>query len=283
VAVGPARGRTLEQVVREWGRELIGRAEFSFGRFPLLIKFLDAVDTLSVQVHPDAAMAARLGGTVREKHEAWYVLLAEGDAAIYHGVKPGVTRRDFEAAVRDGTVERMINRIPVSEGQMYYLPSGTVHALGAGVVVAEVQTSSDITYRVFDWNRIDPATGQSRELHVDLALDCIDFDRHEPPTQPRSHVASCWTAVTRLAACESFIVEKVRMIEGMVQEIPYAEMVVWMVLSGSGTIGYGRGESIDFQAGHVVVLPAALKDGRVKTHQDCVWLEVTLPVRSPVE
>ena len=279
VAVGPAKGKTLGELVKEWGKDLIGGAELFFGRFPLYIKFLDATETLSVQVHPDAAMAKKLSGEVREKHEAWYILLAEGDAAIYRGLKGEVTREQFEAAIRKGTVEETLIRIPVKQGDMFYLPSGTVHALGAGVVVAEVQTPSNVTYRVFDWNRVDAATGKPRQLHVEQAVECIHFGDSAPADQQRSHMASHWTTVTRLVTCDSFIVEKVRMVEGMEQEIPYSEMMVWMVLEGNGAVEYGRGELIDFEAGHVMVLPAGLKNAKIKTGQDCVWLEVTMPIR----
>ena len=276
VTVGRAKGKTLGELVSLWGEELIGRAELFEGRFPLLIKFLDASQNLSVQVHPDAKMAAKLGGNVRVKNEAWYVLSAGPQGAIYRGLNPGVTRESFAQAIRDGTCDQLLKRIPVKEGDCYYLPSGTVHALGADVMVAEIQNPSDVTYRVFDWNRVDESTGKPRELHVDLALECINFDT-PPPDQRRSHVASVWTAVTRLATCESFVIEKVRMAEGLVQEIPYAELVVWMVLEGRGRILCGDGPAVEFKKGDTVVLPAGMKNGRVEMLADGVWLEVTIP------
>ena len=196
------------------------------GSFPLLIKFLDARQDLSVQVHPDRAMAERLGSGVRVKHEAWYVLETEGDAAIYKGLKAGVSRSDFSAAIESGTCDELLRRIRVKPGDCHYLPSGTVHALGAGVLVAEIQTPSDVTYRVFDWNRVDPASGRPRELHVEQALECINFGPVDESAQKRSHLASHWTTVTRLVTCESFIIEKVRMVAGLEQRIPYAEPVV---------------------------------------------------------
>lgn len=280
VAVGPAKSKTLRQLVDEWGTELLGRAERIAGRFPLLIKFLDARETLSVQVHPDAAMAAKLGGAVRVKHEAWYVIEAEAGAVIYRGLADGVDRDGLAEAIRSGTVESVLRKVPVKAGQCYYLPSGTLHALGAGVVVAEVQTPSDVTYRVFDWNRVDPATGRPRELHIDEALQCVRFGEQTVQTQSRAHVVSVWTTVTRLADCESFIIEKVRMVEGLDQEIPYAELVVWIVLEGTGTITSKHAPAVPFAPGDVVLLPANLKDGRVQTKSDCVWLEVTVPIAS---
>ncbi len=282
VAAGPAAGRTLAQLVADWGKDLMGRAKLFDGRFPLLIKYLDACDVLSVQVHPDEAYVQRHGGDARVKHEAWYVLHAEPNGCIYRGLKPGVDRTAFEAAVKAGNTQDLLNRIPVRAGHCYYLPSGTVHALGAGVVVAEIQTPSDTTFRVFDWNRVDAATGQPRDLHVDQALECIHFqDSALAPDPPRSHVASLWTAVSRLVTCPSFIVEKVRMVQGMEQEIPYAEPVVWMVLDGCGVLLTGSAETdTPFQRGDTILLPAELRDVRVRTDDDCAWLEITIPTPS---
>jgi len=280
VTNGPARGRILGELVREWGTELIGRASLFEGRFPLLIKFLDATDTLSVQVHPDEAMARRLGGRVRVKNEAWYVLYADENGFIYRGVREGVDCEALKRAVREQRVEAALNRIAVRKGQCYYLPSGTIHALGAGVTVAEVQTPSDVTYRVYDWNRIDPSIGRPRDLHLEEALQCISCDTAPIPGERREHVASVWTSVTSLVRCESFVIERVRMVEGVEQIIPYEEMVIWIVLEGSGSIVCnGPALSVDFGVGDSVLIPAGLKNGRVRIHEDCAWLEVTIPIR----
>jgi mannose-6-phosphate isomerase len=152
--------------------------------------------------------------------------------------------------------------------------------LGAGVLVAEVQTPSDITYRTYDWGRVDAKTGQPRELHLEQALECIDFDSPSPPPmQERSHVASVWTAVTRLVTCPSFNIERVRMIEGTEQKIPYAEPVVWIVLEGVGEITWQQGgEPMAFKRGDTVLLPAALSDASLRITEAAQWLEVTVPV-----
>jgi len=281
VANGPARGQTLGQLVREWGSDLLGGAALFEGRFPLLIKFLDATDTLSVQVHPSAEMAARLGGRVRVKHEAWYVLDAENDGFIYRGVRPGVDADAFRRAVDRKSVETVLNRIAVRKGHCYYLPSGTVHALGAGVTVAEVQTPSDITYRVYDWDRVDPAAGSPRTLHLDEAMQCISFAPAGDDAESREHVASVWTAVTTLVRGDAFTIERVRMIEGIDQPLPYAEMVIWIVLDGAGRITTdATNEPTPFSTGDTVLLPAALSGAKVQTLKPCLWLEVTVPVRS---
>lgn len=280
VAAGPGKGKKLGELVQSWGVDLLGRAGLFEGRFPLLIKFLDANEALSVQVHPDEAMARRLGGRVRVKHEAWYVIDAQPDAFIYRGLRDGVDADALRRAVEEDRVESVLNRIPARKGHCYYLPSGTVHALGGGVTVAEVQTPSDVTYRLYDWNRVDAATGGRRELHIEEALACVSYEP-SMPEEPPQHTASVWTSVTSLARCESFVIERVRMVDGVEMEIPYAEMVIWMVLEGRGSITCeGLSGPLTFGVGETVVIPAGLKKGRVATHANCMWLEVSVPIAS---
>lgn len=284
VANGPASGRTLGELVREWGRGLTGGASLFEGRFPLLIKFLDASDTLSVQVHPDESTARRLGGRVRIKNEAWYVVDADDDGFIYRGVREGVDADALKQAIGEQRVESLLNRICVRKGHCYYLPSGTIHALGAGVTVAEVQTPSDVTYRVYDWNRIDPTTGRPRDLHLQEAMQCISYDSTPIAGEARQHVASVWTAVSSLVRCDSFVIERVRMVEGVEQEIPYEELVIWIVLEGRGVIVCDApGCPVSFGIGDTLLIPSGLKKARVKTHQGCMWLEVTIPIPSSLE
>jgi len=278
---GPASGMTLRQLVGEWGTALTGRAPLVDGRFPLLIKFLDAHDTLSVQVHPTAEVAADMGGRVRVKHEAWYVLDSTQDGFIYRGVKSGVDAQGLREAIARGRPEACMNRIAVCKGDCYYLPSGTLHALGAGVMVAEVQTPSDVTYRLYDFDRIDASTKKPRDLHVEQALRCISFDSGPIPGEARSHVGSVWTTATRLVTCDAFVIERVRMIEGVEQVIAYDEMAIWIVLEGRGEINCKAARRpFAFAAGDTVMLPAGLEGESVKTLEDCAWLEVTVPIRN---
>ncbi|HOM53210.1 MAG TPA: class I mannose-6-phosphate isomerase [Phycisphaerae bacterium] len=281
VVNGPARGKTLGELVAEWGSDLIGHVELVDGRFPLLIKFLDAAESLSVQVHPTEAVARKIGGACRVKHEAWYILAAEPGSVIYHGLEPGVTQERFREAMLTGNVEGILRRVPVRPGDCYYLPSGTAHALGAGVLVAEVQTPSDVTYRTYDWGRVDPSTGRPRELHLDQAIECIDFDSPSPPPmQERTHIGTISTAVTRLVSCPSFTIERVRMSAGTRRDIPHAEPVVWMVLEGSGRVEWKGGSPLEFRKGNVLLLPAALEEGIVQIAEPTQWLEATVPVPS---
>jgi mannose-6-phosphate isomerase len=158
-------------------RALLGSARSANGRFPLLVKILDAEQKLSLQVHPPASKAAALHG--EPKTELWYITAAKPGAELFVGLKPGATREVFEARIRDGTVADCFHRIPVRAGDAMVLPSGRVHAIGAGLVIFEIQQNSDTTYRVFDWNRTD-ATGKPRQLHVKESLECIDFQDIAP-------------------------------------------------------------------------------------------------------
>jgi mannose-6-phosphate isomerase len=277
VARGPAKGRTLRELVAEWGTALTGRAELSDGRFPLLIKFLDAANNLSIQVHPGDSAD---GPTYGEKHEAWYVLDAAPGAVIYRGLAPGITREHFcEICRREPRrVPECLEKIGVRAGDSFYIPGGTVHALGAGVVVAEVQTPSEVTYRLYDWERTRPAGDAG--LHVEEGLACVREARDWVACEKRSHVTSLFTTVTRLVACPRFVMERVRFSGGMEQEIPYAELVVWIVLEGGGEILHGKGGVETFSRGEVIVLPAGLEKPRLRTREDCTWLEVTVPVAS---
>jgi mannose-6-phosphate isomerase len=282
VANGPLAGRTLHQLLIERGADIHGDvpllpvAGSDVGQFPILIKYLDAREDLSVQVHPDDAYAKSHPGA-HLKTEAWYVLQQDPGSRLLKGLRPGVTREQFEQAIKAGTVEALITPVPAKDGMCAFLPSGTVHALGAGIVVAEVQTPSDTTYRVFDFNRKDPRTGQLRKLHIQEALDCIDFSGKPEPKQERSHVGGMFTTVSRLVTCPYFKLEKVRFTEGVEEPVPYDEPVVWMMLEGKAQIRVKGGETVEFTRGETVLLPAAMREPIIKTHSDCVWLEVTFP------
>jgi mannose-6-phosphate isomerase len=158
-------------------RELLGTAKSANGRFPLLIKILDAQEKLSLQVHPPAHKAAELKG--EPKTEAWYIADAAPGAELYVGLKRGVMRAEFETKIKTGAVAECFHRVPVKAGDTMFLPSGRVHAIGSGLVIFEIQQNSDTTYRVFDWNRVG-LDGKPRDLHVAESLASIDFADFEP-------------------------------------------------------------------------------------------------------
>jgi len=172
VADGPLAGTTLRDLMH--GR----RAELGLPHhetFPLLIKIIDAREPLSVQVHPNDEQAQRLAGQPRGKTEAWYVLHAEPGAKIYAGFKPGMDRQKFLEAFHAGRIEETLHSFEAKAGDCVYLPAGTIHAAGSGLAIFEVQQTSDITYRLHDWGRVDAKTGKPRELHVENAIECLDF------------------------------------------------------------------------------------------------------------
>ena len=177
VAAGPLLGRTLHNLWTQHRGEIFGELRRT-PRFPLLIKILDAREKLSLQVHPPENVASRLEG--EPKSEFWYVAGADPGAELFLGFREPMTRDRFKERLRDGTVIDHVHRIAVRPGDAVFLPAGRVHAIGAGNLLIEIQQNSDTTYRAFDWNRTDPATGTKRELHVEQAIQCIDFKDVQP-------------------------------------------------------------------------------------------------------
>lgn len=279
VTNGPLAGKSLHDLITSCGTDLTGSARLvgAHGQFPVLIKFLDAREDLSVQVHPPQKYADAHPGA-HLKTEAWYVMQHEPDARLLIGLEPGATPDAFAKAITDNTVESMIKSIPAKVGDMHFLPSGTVHALGAGILAAEVQTPSDTTFRVYDFGRLE--NGTPRKLHITEAMECINFDQPAPTKQPRSHAASHFTTVTRLVTCEFFNIEKVRFSEGVDDKVPYDQPVVWMMLEGKAELRVkGLAEPVTLTAGQTVLLPAKMDEPRLKTLTDCTWLEVTFPTK----
>jgi len=265
VADGPMAGKTLHELVADEATRsaILGDAkpvETPHGpQFPLLIKFLDAGDDLSVQVHPDDAYAAG-HAEAHLKNECWYVLRHEPNARLLKGLVPEATRASFEQAIKDGTVEDLIAAIPAKLDDCHYLPSGTVHALGAGMLVAEVQTPSDTTYRVYDFKRKDPKTGQERQLHVDQALACIDFGSTVDDLPPVT------SGDGRLVSAPQFTLDRQTLAANATAALP-AGCVVAMVVKGSANVG-----GVSANAGDTLLVPAAAEDRGVVTSEGCVVL-----------
>lgn len=255
IASGPLAGRTLHDAMGVWGADLLGDARATVtGDFPLLVKYLDAREHLSVQVHPSPAYAAANAGA-HLKTESWYVVAAEPGAELFVGFRPGVTRDDLGRAIQDGTVPGLMRSVPAVVGACHTLPSGTVHALGAGVLVAEVQTPSDTTYRVYDWTR--EYDRPLRELHIDEALACASFD--EPPAPvavsgERSVVAQTEFYMMEVVRAHCRAVPAVSETKGP------AGPVVVMATRTMGAAVASRSElwpEVTLDAGQTCVIPAA--------------------------
>ncbi len=268
VSHGPARGTTLTDLTGQLGSQLLGGAPaMGDGRFPLLLKLLDANDILSLQVHPDAAAVEAIGPEAALKTECWYVLESR-DGMIYKGVMPNVSAGQFRQGIETDTVEKLVKPYDVQAGDFHYLPAGTVHALGAGVVIAEVQTPSDTTYRVTDW-------GRGREIHVERSMQCIHFN-------PADDVAPGAGGDTLLVT-EFFTVARRKAEAGQAATIPPGRCVALMMLEADGPVEVrhaGPAEpSTLVRAGDTVLVPACLQDAQIVPQGNCTWLETTLPNR----
>ncbi|MBX3384374.1 MAG: class I mannose-6-phosphate isomerase [Phycisphaeraceae bacterium] len=262
ISRGGLAGRTLGDAMRAWGQGLLGGARASEdGGFPLLVKYLDAAENLSVQVHPSPAYAAAHPGA-RLKTECWYILDAEPGAVIYKGMCPGVTRERFERDIALGVPVSDIAAVPAIAGECHVLPSGTCHALGAGVLVAEVQTPSDTTFRVYDWGRA------GRELHIRESLECIDFS-------PAPH-ATCRggaEASATLVRNQFFtLVEHAIGAGTACRPLDAQRCAAVMWLGGTG-VARAQGDTLDLVAGQTFVVPASLSEGfAIEAASDAVCL-----------
>lgn len=281
VAGGALAGRTLHDLMLAMPQRLLGKVQPLQTRagpqFPLLVKFLDAEQDLSVQVHPDETYAA-VHPEAAIKNEAWYVIAHDPGARLLKGLKPGTTRQQFETALAEGSVERLLRSVPARSGDVHYLPSGTVHALGAGVLVAEVQTPSDTTFRVYDFKRVDPATGRERELHVEQAMEVIfgpGGDAAARPNDEGTEFAGGGDGVAAVAP--QFTISRWSAHEGVRTPLAASAPSVLIIIEGEGGIvGEGFNE-VNFHRGDTLLIPADLAGPQLDPQTDCQWLEVTFP------
>jgi len=276
IADGPWSGRGIDELLAAHQSAVLGsRTRAQGAGFPLLIKFLDARENLSVQVHPSPAYA-ETHDDVHLKSEAWYIIACDDDAVIYKGMRPGVTPDQLRAAIAtntDDAVVPLLNVIPVKPGDCHYLPSGTCHALGEGILVAEVQTPSDTTFRVYDWGR----TG--RELHVDQALACIDFAHTPKASKPSQSELGNFKTQTK-ASCEFFTITEVRSTDSAAATLSLNGAEVWIGLSGEITMQHDGQEAVALPVGRTMLLPAGLQTIDALATEGGRWLRVTIPQRT---
>ena len=262
VAHGPFIGTTLHELWSVFRKDVFGAGVPDSARFPLLAKILDAQETLSVQVHPPAKIAAALKG--EPKTEMWYLLDAAEDAEIFAGFRRGTTRAEFERALAEGRVAELLHRVPVRAGDAMFIPSGRCHAIGAGCLIVEIQQNSDTTYRVFDWNRTG-LDGKPRALHVPESLASIDFDDHEP--------ALAAIVGETVASCAEFHVEHWTLAAPRADTS--ADGVIFTVLGGAVECSGER-----FERGQFFLLPAkAANRTLVPTAPGTAILRTTIPHR----
>lgn len=279
VSTGDYQGTGIRELMRQFGSELLGRGICPSydGGFPLLIKFLDANDNLSVQVHPSPSYAADLPDA-HLKSEAWYIVDAKPGAVIYKGLTPGTTAQQLRDAIRTNTDAAMLplmQAIPAIPGDCHYLPSGTLHALGAGVLVAEVQTPSDTTFRVYDWGRTD------RELHIEQAMACIDFESTNTPRSVTDQSTPSPFFVTK-AACDFFTIQQFATTAPCQAAVAPMGCEIWIGLDGIIQIGAASSGASDrasatIAVGQTVLLPANMGELDIAAAGRASCLRVTLP------
>jgi len=274
VQQGRLAGRTIRDLIRARGEELLGPALGPRDQFPLLVKFIDAHQDLSVQVHPDDETGRRLAGD-NGKTETWVILQAEPASAIYAGLKRGVGRDEFLKAIRSTQVEQLLHRVVPRPGDCILIEAGTVHAIGAGVLLAEIQEMSDATFRVYDWGRTG-ADGKPRPLHLREAMESIDFERGpvEPITPEAEPIAgggireklsrSAYFALERLALNEPTTVGQ------------HDRFTILIGLEGCSDVRHGA-ECVQLEFGQTVLLPAALGPCEIVPRTDARVLTCVVP------
>jgi len=263
----PYQGRSLGDLVAELGEPLLGSQTLAiFGpRFPLLAKFIDAQDKLSVQVHPADEYAHEHEGGKLGKTEAWYILHADPGAVIIHGLRRAVTRDEVRQAITDVTLESLVHEQPVQAGDVVFVPAGTVHAIGAGILLYELQEYSDVTYRLYDYGRL-AADGKPRELHVDKALDVMSYESTAIHTmQPVALNEERNGDLHRvLVACRYFVLEETTFHGSITDTTPPTSCQIISLLDGGCTLHAGQDAALELRQGDSVVLPAALGDYHIE-------------------
>ena len=282
VAFGSLQGTTLGQLIEQHGELLLGSTVLNKinspevpinlkGRFPLILKFLDANKNLSVQVHPDDRLGARLDPPDLGKTEAWYVMHADPGAKIYAGLKPGVTRDQFSAAIESGTTENLLHSFEPAVGDCVFIRAGTLHAIGSGLLIAEIQQASDTTFRVFDWNRVD-SDGNARQLHVEESLEATDFELG-PIAPSLSHATKFENAVT-IVENDKFVMRKWSISEPV--EIVDEKLHIFAVTGGQVRVD-GDPCDIPITLGGTILVPACQEKIVLTPEADSEVLDIFLP------
>ena len=254
VANGELKGQSLDDLIRTYGKQLLGEHVMEqFGTtFPLLIKFIDARDNLSIQVHPDDELAKKRHNSFG-KTEMWYVVKATPDAALYSGFSQQIDAEEYVKRVENNTIMDVLQRYNVHEGDVFFLPAGRVHAIGSGCFIAEIQQTSNITYRIYDYNRKD-ANGKGRELHTELAKDAIDYTLYP---DYRTHYKAHTNATVQLADCKYFTTNLIDLDTIMVRDFSQLDsFVVYICMEGRATLRDNKGNEILVHQGQTVLIPA---------------------------
>lgn len=269
---GIDKGQTLPEIVARYGAEFLGKKNYEkFGNdFPLLIKFIDARQDLSIQVHPDDELSAQRHGKMG-KNEMWYVVDADRGSQLIAGFTQKIETSEYAQKVADGSIENDLNKVCVSEGDCFYIPAGRVHGIGAGMVIAEIQQTSDVTYRIYDYLRRD-RDGNLRELHTELALDAIDFE--DITTDPKVNYTEKRDDIVSLVQCPFFTTNELKLTQSFKRDYTGIDSFrVYMCISGQCCFLNPNGQSIFLHQGESLVVPAAIKEVTILPDENVKLLE----------
>jgi len=255
---GEYDGLTLNEYIEKAGKQILGTNAENFEYFPILIKFIDAQGSLSVQVHPDDEYALANEGEYG-KTEMWYILDCEEGATLYYGFTKDVTKQEYEEAIRNNTLTEILNAVPVHKGDVFFIEAGTVHAIGAGIIICEIQQNSNTTYRVYDYNRKDK-DGNTRPLHIEKAVEVSNLKK-SPELKPVSDDRD-----VVLAQCKYFTVRRLRVEESMEIDIDKSSFHSLIVAEGSGKVML-NGEKTQMNKGDSIFVPA--QNGKYTIEGQC--------------
>lgn len=271
VANGEYKGMSLTQLVRTLKGELVGEANYArFGdTFPLLIKFIDAEQDLSIQVHPSDELAKKRHNSMG-KTEMWYVVDAAPNAKLRSGFSQEITPKEYKDRIHNSTITDVLQEYPIHKGDVFFLPAGRIHSIGAGAFIAEIQQTSDITYRIFDFNRKD-ANGNTRELHTELAKEAIDY---EVLDDYRTHYEVEKDEPVELVACPYFTTSLYDLTENI--SCDYSELdsfVILICMEGACKVIDNEGNEVSIHAGETILLPAAIQEISIQPEGTAKLLE----------
>ena len=284
VCGGKYDGLTLKDLIDILGEDSVGEKASDMVKFPLLIKFINAEKPLSIQIHPNDEYAMKYEKDYG-KNEMWYVIDAAPDAYLYYGLKEPVTKEELRKSIHDGTLPDLLCKMSVKKGDVFFVRAGTIHAIGEGLVLCEIQESSNITYRMFDYNRIDSKTGKTRELHIDRAIDVTDIELNVRAAKETASDNKCSRSTeanveNTLVDCEFFktdIVNVDKYFEVAVDKSSFKSLVF---ISGegkvyTGTKDYPLEDTVQsFRAGDVFFVPAGDKTVSIDGNCECIIVEI---------
>lgn len=275
VANGTLKGQNLDELFKSYGERLVGRSVLARfpQRFPLLIKFIDAQDNLSIQVHPDDTLGMARHNSFG-KTEMWYVVKASPEAKLYSGFSKQSSPEDYVQRIAEGTIMDVMQEYKVEAGNVFFLPAGRVHAIGAGCFVAEIQQTSNITYRIYDYDRRD-AAGNTRELHTELAKDAIDYTLHD--TYRTDYTAEA-NKPTHLVKCQYFETNLLDLTEPQTRDWAKLDsFVIYIVMEGELSLTDEAGNTLELHQGQSVLVPAECTTVTLTPKNHCKLMETFIP------